>query len=86
MGELLLYHISNITPVNIEDKYKLGKILDTCIRLKIFIVGYNILEIANTDDRVLFALLMKDESIAIEFEKKTYLKLVRVESVDGQSE
>lgn len=70
------------TPINIEDVYQLGKILDTCIRLKIFIVGYNILEVANGDDKVLLALLVRSQELVDKFENTTFLKLVKIESND----
>jgi hypothetical protein len=88
MSDLALYHVSQETPIQRGNLYKLGKLLDACITCKAFIVGYNILEVANGEDLVLLALTMReDESNIKGFELMTNLKLVKVErKQDGNRE
>jgi len=88
MLDLALYHVSSETPIKM-DTYLLGKVFEACIKCRAFVVGYNLLEVANdTPDLVLLALTMKDEPGHKEaFEVLTNLKLVRVErESDGQTE
>lgn len=82
MSNMLLYHTSSDNAIDTEDSYKLSKIMETCINLRIFIVGYNVLNVANGSDKVLIALLCKNEEVASLFEKKTHIKIVRVEKSD----
>jgi len=80
MQDLVLYHTSSETSINTQQRLTLGKIFQACIVFKAFVVGYNVLEVANGDDRVLLAFLMKNEPGLKEgFEHMTNLKLVKVE-------
>ena len=79
MNSLALYHVSNKTPI-VMNRYRLGKVMEACIKCKAFIVGYNLLEVVNDEDYVLLALTMKDEPGSKEaFEMLTNLTLVKIE-------
>ena len=79
MNSMILYHVSTDTTIGLQETLGLGTIFKACIDLRIFIVGYNVLEVTNGSDRVLLALLLKSEDIVEEFENLTHLKLVKVE-------
>jgi len=79
---MLLYHVSTDTSISVVETLELGTIFRACIDLRIFVVGYNVLEVANGNNKVLLALLLKSEDLVEEFERLTHLKLVRVETAD----
>ena len=76
---LITYHVSNETPI-VMQTFQLGKVLEACIQCAAFVVGFNVLEIANDYNKVLLALTMKDgEENKKAFELLTGLKLIKVE-------
>ena len=89
MSEIVTYYTSYETTVNEYDVHRLGKIMQACISFRVFVVGYNVLEIANGPNKVLFALTMRHEpGVKEDFESLTDLKLIlaRVQGDDGEDE
>lgn len=79
-NQVKLYHTSHRSAFERNDIYRLGRIFDACVECKAFVVGYNVLEVVNGEDRVLLALALKDDINTKEkFEQMTYLDLIPVE-------